>query len=251
MLYRYGSYLSPLNEAGILIQREAVTSEASGLQLGFRERWTLNGFLQATDPYTLTALLTLLELAFARNNQPLQLLANDGFTVLRQLAPLGALGGTRVVQGPQYLDDGTADAEYSTYRRYQCIVEGGYAYAGVPGTALLAYHESITTRGTGGPRFVYRQPLTGYPQKQLVAENTPVLVTQRGEAVGLTAYPFYPAPIWPEAEHEDRRELEFGNPKKTGGNVGAVYVEWPVRWTYVFEDIALPESANPNVVTGI
>ena len=249
MYIRFGTYTSALNEAGVSFQREDVTSEASGLLIGFRETWTINGFLQAASPALLTILIDTLEIAFSRNNQPLQLVANDGQTILRQMAPLGALGGTEVVQGPQYPDDGRSSAEYSTYRTYQVVVRGGYAYPNVPPTALLSFHEMISFAG-GGPRFVHRQPLNGLPQKQLVADSTPFLAVQQGQAVGLNAYPVPPDPIWPDAEHIDQRRIKPGSPKKKGGAVGAVYIEWPIEWEYHFEDVA-PLDGVPNVVTGI
>lgn len=84
----------------------------------------------------------------------------------------------------------------------------------------------------------------------MVADSTTVRVIQRGSAVGLSDYPIVPDPIWPEAEHEDKRSVNFGNPKKTGGVIGSVYTEWPVEWTYEFEDTA-PLIGVPNVVTGI
>lgn len=249
MQYRWGSYLSAVAEAGISIQREDVMSEASGLLVGYRETWTLNGFLQANTPYLLTAAVIGLELAFSQNNQLLQLIAPDGQTVLRQMLPLGALGGTRVVQGPSYPEDGRASAEYSTYRTYTVSVMGGYAYATTPSTALLAFHEQLSFTG-GGPRFVFRQPLNGLPQKQSVADSTPYRVVQRGSAVGLSAYPVPPPPLWPDAEHQDQRRIEFGNPKKMGGMTGIVLVEWPAEWEYHFEDSG-PLTGTPNIVQGV
>lgn len=244
MYIRYGAYLSALNEAGVAFSRESIFAPATGLQIGIKETWTITGFLQATGPFTLAAAMATLELAFSVNYMPLQLIANDGVTVLRMLEGVTPFGGTVVASPPSYLEDGRNNAEGSTYRTYRVVVEGKYAIPNVPGggagaSPTLAWHETITQRGTGGPRFVFRQNLTNRPLKQQVAAMTPIHVVQRGQAVGMTRYPIPAAPIWPEAEHEDQREIEYTTPTRMGG----VYVEYPVNWTYVFEDVQGAGSA--------
>lgn len=249
MYFSYGSYRAALNESAITMQRHDLTSEATGYLYGFEETWTVSGFLQAATTAALMPLIGALEVAFSRGNQPARLIDNDGVTVRRLLPALTPLGGTYVLSGPSYPASGEGDAEWSTFRRYQVVISCRALYPSVPATTLLAFNESLTFTG-GGPRFVFRQPLIGLPQRQQVAQSTPYVVTQRGRAVCLGTYPTPPSPIWPEAEHTDRRRVTPDNPKKQGGPVGNVYVEWPIEWEYYFEG-ASPFVGLPNVLQGI
>jgi hypothetical protein len=227
-----------------------MTNDATGLLYGCEETWTINGFLQATDPVSLTVLVTGLELAFSINFLPLTWFANNG-ALIRMLPGISPLGGTRIVSPPYYPEDGRTNAEFTTYRTYTVVVMGRYQFlqgaAGAGATPTLVWQESIQQRGAGGPRFVFRQPINGLPRKQTVATSTPVRVVQRGNAVGLMDYAPLSEPIWPAAEHLDQREVQMGTPKRSGG----VYLEYPSNWSYVFEDIGAPIIFRPNPFSGV
>lgn len=236
-------------EAGLSIAREGITSQATGYLVGIKERWTIQGFLQAADPVSLTALSTQLELAFTVNFQLAQLIANDGLTVLRFMLPATPFGGTRVISPPSYPEDGLHTAEYSTYRTYQVAIEGIAALPAIlaqGANPTLFFHETITKRGTGGPRFVYRQPLTGLPQQQQTAQFTPIHIVQRGNAIGLSGYPFNGDPsslavVPVQNEHVDQREIELANPDRAG----AILFNYPLSWTFVFEGTSFDELTSP------
>lgn len=248
MQFRYGSYLSSMSEAGLSIEREGITG-ATGFLVGIRERWTIEGFLQASDSNALTGLCTQLELAFTANFQLAELIGNDG-SVLRFMLPFTPFGGTRVISPPSYPRSGLTDAEYSTYRTYKVVIEGVAALPAIlaqGANPTLFFHETISKRGTGGQRFVYRQPLTGLPQQQTVAEYTPIHIVQRGNAIGLTSYPFFGDPfdflaVLPRPfEHQEMEEIEKGNPDRAG----ALFYNYPLSWTFVFEGTSFDTIESP------
>lgn len=249
MIIGFGTWTSALDEAALVISKQDLTSDATGYLYGYEEQWTITGVLQAAATLLLQPLIAALEIGFSRNNQPAVLATNTG-VVLRSLPALTPLGGTRVVSGPEYPDSGENSAEYTTYRRYRVVIAARIPYPQVPADALLSFHESLSFHGSGGPRFVFRQPLNGFPQKQLVADATVCRVRQRGSAVGLGAYPPVPLPLWPEAEKEDERRIDYQNPRKYGGPQGDIYVEYPVEWEYSFESVE-PLFGLPNVAIGV
>lgn len=233
MYFTWGVYRSALSEAGIAFSRKPITSEATGLQIGIEESWTINGFLQGSGPEALAEMQLALEAAFSVNYMPAALIANDGVTILRSLLGITPLGGTRVTAAPSYLDDGRGNAEGSTYRSYQVVIEGRYALPAilVAPNVTLFWHETIQLLGTGGPRFVYRQPLNGMPKRQMTAQFTTMQIIQNGNAIGMLGWPDPPLPIWPEDEHQERRRIDMGNPER----LGSIFTNWPISWSYSME----------------
>ena len=189
---------------------------------------------------------TALEAAYAVNGQTLTLALAPGVNV-RTLAGVTTVGNTVVQGGVDFPEDGSKDAEGTTFRRYAITVVGRYPISG--DNVTLAFTERLTISGTGGPRFVYLQPLTGTPQKQQVATNTPYRLTQRGQAIGLYTWPTPPAPLFPFDEHVDQRTIDPGQPKRIGAGVGLQYVEFPIDWSYVHESSS-SLAATPTLWTG-
>jgi hypothetical protein len=243
MRVRWGNYLHDDGEVGVAFHKQPLRTEGQ-LQYGVAETWVISGFLQANNLALLQARIQALEFAYSFNNQTISLLDSLG-NVGRTMAGVTEIGGTQVVDF-SYPEDGRADAEYSTFRRYVIRVEGRYQLP--VGNVLLSWAESVTFVG-GGPRFVHKQPLTGLPQKQYVAQATPFRAVQRGTAVGLKDWPLPPGPVWPADEHTDRRQITPGHPKRSGGAVGLVFTEYPVEWSYEFEASA-PLVGQPTLWTG-
>jgi hypothetical protein len=136
-------------------------------------------------------------------------------------------------------------AEYSTFRNYTIALEAEWL---APQATLLAWQETIRFQG-GGPRFAYLEPINGQPVKQLLKQATTFKATQSGEAVGYAAYPLPALPIWPDAEHTDRREIRYELPRRMGPPGNPTYTQFKVSWSYSFEDsgplLGLP-TAWPN-----
>lgn len=242
MILKYGAYSHANNEASVIVRKTPKFNEG-GFAVAMLERWEIAGFLQAANQTALTAAIDSLSAAYAIQGQDLALYLDDGATrTSHAIASAATIGGTRVVQAPSFPQG--AGAEYSTFRSYAIAVEAEIPTVG-PQT-LLFFEESLVFSG-GGPRFVFLQTLNGFPQKQQVAQTTPHQAQQSGRAVGYGAYPFPPAPIWPAAEHRDRRRIDYKTPNRQGTTGAQVsFVEYEVSWAYAFEE-ATPLSGIPTV----
>ena len=240
MLLRYGNHTHAAGECAVQISRVSLLSEA-GVPYVLRERWTIDGFLQAAEGAALTAAIDALLAAYALPGQDLVLLMPDGTTPSsHRLLAAETVGGPRVLA--VHFPHGR-DGEYSTSRRYRIEVEADVPIVS-PDTVLLAWHEWVGFTG-GGPRFVYLPTLAGPPVKQVVAAATPYRGIQAGHAVGYAGWPLAPDPLWPAAEHVDRRRLIHVTPRRSGPAAAPVFTQFETRWHYEFEsDVALVGSPH-------
>ncbi len=229
MYLKYGNYQHAANEVSVVISKQGLFSEA-GIARGVRERWDIQGRLQAGDQASLSAAMDALAAAYAIQGQDVGFYFDDGAASSHRIVSRNADGGVRVVVPPSFPQG--KGAEYSTFRTYSLAVEADLLdyQAG-----LLSWTESLSFQG-GGPRFGFLQPVNGLPQKQLLVQSTTYRAAQSGSATGYFAYPTPPAPIWPEAEHVDQREVRYELPKRSGPTASATYTQFKVSWSYHFED---------------
>lgn len=239
MYLSYGSYTHPAGEVTVAIQRTPTFNEGGQLY-GYKETWHIQGFLQAVDQRSLTTALNSLKAAYSQQAGDLVLHLDDGTFTTHALLAVNCIGGTRVVGGPSFPDG--KGAEYSTYRNYEITVEGD-----VPNVDanLMAFMEVVTFEGDGGPLTVILQTLTGQPQKQTTAQQTPFRATQQGSAIGHFAYPPIPLPIWPDALIHPRVKPTKKLPKRSGPIGRPTYTEWEVSWSYEFESVT-PLVGDPT-----
>jgi hypothetical protein len=231
VIVQWGSFVHA--DGSVAARIEVLPQRAEGNQYhAFILRWTLTGRIDANTQALLVAAIKLLEAAYSQDNQNLTLFQNDGITVAASIVTAATIGGTRVVSGPIYYEDGQRDAEFSTFRRFQIVIE---ALVSTGTVQLLAWAESVGFKGTGGPRFVMRQPLIQLPQKQPVAQATPIRALQRGRAIGWLDWPAPAPPQWPEHFKEDESEVLYNEPKRYGPPGAPMYVEFETTWSYVFE----------------
>jgi hypothetical protein len=231
MILKYGSYAHDPNEATLAITRQP-RRNAAGQIVGYVERWRIAGVKQAATQADLTTALAALKAAYASGGSDLRLVLDDGVTATAHaLLSAGSVGGTRVLGGVEFPVG--RGAEYTTFRSYQVTVEADYLDSQV---SLLSFIETLSFAGSGGPIFRYLPTLNGPWQRQTVAETSNYFVTQRGQAIGSRAYPAPTAPLWPAAEHRERRVIEYRSPRPGSRNSGDT--EWPIAWTYVFESHA-------------
>ncbi len=221
---KYGSYQHETNEADVSIARVA-RFNSGGQRIGYTETWRITGRLHAADQAAITAAINSLRGAYLDGND-LTLFLDNGTAMAHSLTSVNAIGGTRVIEGPEFREG--AGAEYSTFRTYQIAVEADIRTANVP---FLAWTESVSFQGGGGAAFVHLRPLTGLPQKQQVAQATTYRATQSGSAVGELSYPSFPGPLWFSDEIAEQRQITYKAPKRAG----LTYVEFEVSWSYSFE----------------
>jgi hypothetical protein len=204
-----------------------------------RERWDIQGRLQAADQATLSAAITALETAYSVPGQDVGFYFDDGAPTTHLIRSADTIGGVRVVVPPGYPQG--KGAEYSTFRGYAIALEAELAD---DRAGLLNWHETLGFKG-GGPQFGFLEPINGLPQKQLLKQFTTFRATQSGEAVGYLGYPSPAAPIWPEAEHINQREIRYELPRRSGPPASASYTQFKVTWSYTFED-AGPLVGSPT-----
>lgn len=241
MRLSYGGYIHADAECAVQIQTTPMRNEGNQYY-AYRSHWTITGYLEAASQNALIAAITALEAAYSVDGGNLVLLANDLTTVAARLTSANCIGGTRIIEGPSYPEDGQRTAEFSTFRNYRIEVEGLVG----TGVQLLAWTESLSYRGTGGPRFVHRQPIVDLPQKQQVAQATPVRVMQEGRAVGFLDWPVPPSPQWPADVKEDEIEIRFNQPKRYGPPGSPSYREFETTWSYPHEGVG-PFAGFPNL----
>lgn len=236
MYLRYGDYLHDSGELDDLqISRETQRAE-TGVVSTLIERWTMRGIKQANDVDDLTTKLQAMELAYSLQGQSAGLFQDNGTVTAHYLDTSRTIGGVRVVSigYPVGLHE-----QYVDWRTWEIVLEAEYPDAG-RGT-IVSYVETISSMG-GGPRFVMQQPLYGIPQKWQVASNTPYRAVQTGSAVTFRDYLQYPAPMWPQHEHTDRRVQSKITPELVNGEVR----NYRTEWTYEFESIS-PLFGTPRL----
>jgi hypothetical protein len=229
MYLKYGNYQHASGEAAVAISKTAVFTEA-GIARGIRERWTINGRLHAADQASLSAALDALQAAYRLQAQDVGFYFDSGQPSNHVIRSAQTNGGVRVV-GPPSFPEGQG-AEYSTFRSYIITLEAEWLQFDA---GLLAWNETLDFTG-GGPQFVFLEPITGLPQKQLLKQCTTFKVTQSGEATGYLGYPTAAPPLWPDAEHIDKRRLDYELPKRKGPPGSPTYTEYRITWNYSFED---------------
>lgn len=241
MILAYGSYRHALAEAGLSIRRETQFT-ANGVPTSIRERWRIDGVLQAESPEAVTRAIHDLQTAYSRQLQDVALYLPDGTTpTAHVILSRDTIGGVRVTQPPSFPQG--RGAEYSTFRSYTIELEADLPVSGEANPSLR--WEEVLSFSGGGPRWVYLATLAGPPVRQQVEESTPYRATQSGRAVGLREYPTPAAPIWPSAWHQDASTITRRLPRRIGAGTAATETDFEVTWLYQFES-ASPLVAQPS-----
>lgn len=205
------------------------------------KRMVISGELLGTSATTIDAKVATLQSVFAVNGGLCRLLQTDGTATRFILGETGSFGGCKVLDGPTFtLEDGKA--HYCTGLPFTVAMEAEYP---VLGAQLVAFQETITRVGTGGPRRVTIELDNAFPAEQIVSQATPVVVVQTGEAIGFATYPVFPDPIFPtQVDLPDGYQTTVGSPRVDGG----AYVDFPIRWNY---RMTLPQTVTiPYPSTG-
>lgn len=245
MYGKYGSFTHPDNE----ITLSSVVAQRVPNQRGFayvlRKRIQISGVIvldtsSLTTSQAQSALRTAInarEAAYSVDGQDFSFRHDDGSLSSHYLSSSTALGGVRVIDRNFPKGD---QAEYASGRTFTVSLEADYPIAD---GELMSFQETVEITGTGGPRTVVIEVLNGPPQEQTVNQRTKVTMTQRGSAVGYTAYPIndVPGPISPNGEKFDRRQRSLVSPTSQNG----AFINWGVNWGYFFE-FTDAVNATPN-----
>lgn len=228
MYLRYGSYVHADSEVLIAIDKETLRDERDN-PYAIRERWHISGELQAASQSALTTAIAALITGYSREGLDAGFFDNNGAATAHGLISARTIGGVKIVK-PPFFPKGDG-AEYSTFRRYEIVLEADFPSVN---EVITAWMETITLGG-GGRREKWLNCLNGPPIKQLVNASVTYHASQQGQAVGFFGYLTPPLPLWPNDEHLEQRQIERSSPKRRG----AALINYPVSWRYVFE------AANP------
>jgi hypothetical protein len=231
MYLKYGNYQHAVGEVAIAISKQALFSEA-GLPRGVRERWDVQGQLHAENQAALSAAIDALRAAYAVQGLDLGFYFDDGQPSSHRILSAETNGGVRIVAPPSFPQG--RGAEYTTFRNFTLSLEAELLD---PQASLISWSETINLQG-GGPQFGFLEPINGPPVKQLLKQSTTYHATQAGQATGMRGYPAVPPPIWPDAEHVNRRQIRYELPQRAGPPGNPTFTNYRVSWTYTFEHSA-------------
>jgi hypothetical protein len=229
MYLKYGDYSHSIGEAAIIINKTSVLDDA-GRKVGYKENWQISGMLEGTDSATLTTNIRALETAYGVNGRDLKLLNDDGSETAHKLINADSISGVQIETLNYPVGEG---AEYTTFRRY--TISAFADFSNLPGSGsdgTITFSQVITTRGTGGPRKVVLETRNGPPVVQYVSQRTPIYITQSGFAVGYISYPPPPAPIEPQWEDLEQREIRYEAPSVK--SLVGIDSEYRISWNYSF-----------------
>lgn len=230
MFLRYGSYQHDTNEAYPAGFTQTVQYSNRGRAQLVRKTMQVEGVIipSAASQSNITAALREFESAYARGlslSQTVGFYQDDGTPTPHVLPATGALGGVRILS----IDYPRADrAEYATQRTFRVVLQADYRAST---DDLVSWQETIRIIGDGGPAEVLQLLANGVPQRQTVAQRTPVFAQQTGRAVGYLAYPSFPQPIWPFAIDRPRIEQVMEAPQLQRSS----FVNYGIAWNYPYQ----------------
>lgn len=235
MYFQYGSYAHTAGTVNLVSHAKRSLYNARGYSSIVLESLTIDGFITGSTQAAIDTAIAAVEAAYAEDGKDAGLYTDAGAATIHFLDSSNSLGGVRVTNVAFNDSDGS---QFATQRSFTITLEAEFV-GGSDG--LESWQQTIRVVGTGGPRGTVVETLTGPPQIQRLAARTAVLATQSGSAVGLLAYPKYPAPLWPAVEQLDRREQSKASPQ----NVRGSFRNWPISWSYSFLS-PTPLGGNPG-----
>lgn len=246
MILKYGTYAHQEGEVSFTTERTALNGE-KGEVIGYTERWTISGQVQAASQAALTTAIAALEAAYSRHGKDLVLYLSDGTTEtahkLKQSQSRPP--GIQVVSGPRYPDG--QGAQYSTFRDYEIVVQADILItppfapdAPESPSNLGSYTETVSIIGNGGPRHGVRQGLIR-PQIQTLAQSTPIYGQQSGQAVGRFSFPPANPPSLPGV-HQDQRSVTRDFSRGEDGKP-----QYTTSWDYSATWVGGSSTPNPRV----
>jgi len=223
----WGEYAFPSNGVTVKSRRKTERGE-DRLPYMYTDTIECEGYLEGSGQADLTAKQIAMMTAMKVPGKDLILKQDGGLESATVIRNAGSLSGTLIVDGPNFEE--VKGPEYATQRKFRFLAEADYPMPTLTGTAIIDWSETITVSG-GGPLYVVQPAIEGPPQRQKVYDQTPVIATQRGYAVGFLGPPAVPGAIWPFAL-KHAIDGSVTTPKKMGRGV---YRKYRVEWAYSFE----------------
>lgn len=235
MYFKYGDYQHADNEVELSAFSTRTIRNARGAIERFVRTLTIRGVLKADTQADIKTAVGNLEAAYVSGAGDAALYHDDDTISHHALDASETMAGV-IVNDIRWLP---GNGEYATGRSYEISLEAHYRAVLATGT-IIQHAETITFRGSGGPRKVMVDTMTGVPIEQTVNSFTPVRATQTGSSVGWRGYPTIPAALYPSNVTHDTG-YQYGAPTAVEGQ----YLYYPVSWTYNMQFATAPTPASP------
>jgi len=250
MRYEVGGYQFQVGEVALeTIEKELVRNNR-GLRSMFRVKHNCTGQLLvdgslatvAQQQNDLKERMFEMEQAFAADRVDAGMLHDDG-TRSHFYFENGATESGTILTPPNF--GGEAGVEYAALSSFSFSIEA--YYLDPVAEAMSAFSETVSYKGTGGPRRVVVEMDTGPPRIQQVSTNSAITAVQSGTIVGLKGW-IDPTPlsaIGTELVHE--RNISRGEPTRIGPGDGVTpdsgLIDFPTDYSFHFVLTSPPLSA--------
>ncbi len=195
----------------------------------------------ADGQYALSTRMAQIQAAILYNGKNVGLLHDNGTPSQMFLDSSQSQSGVRITRYP-FPEPNIRGADYASSLTCRCSFEAEYSSNQIggegpaPSNVLVAYNESLSYLGNGGPRTAIQEYITGAPEKFTLADKTACFATQTGAAVlegynrdqfAAISVPYYRDHVTHDSIGERRTITQLTNGKWSCA----------IEWEYKFESI--------------
>jgi hypothetical protein len=226
MIFKFGSFSHPVNEINLasFSQRRIFNGRAKPDTL--RKTMILEGVFIGASASTITSAINARQTAYLGAPQDAGLYLDDGTTPTSHV--LDSSDSETGVNCIAFDFPEGSPAEYATGRKFRVELQADYLDD--EASEIVAYKETVSFQGTGGPRIIWVENDTAAPVAQQVSAYTPVYAQQSGFCVGRTDYLTVPNPYWPDYLDAPTKGIANSTPDLAGTK----YRNYERRWDYKF-----------------
>jgi len=196
----------------------------------------MNGFVKGSSQSSLNNKIKQVQNAYRLPAQSSGLYHDNGSATPHLLTADGTFRGIET----SFQWTNSNNAEYATGRSFAATMTVRKVLQGVDD--IVQFSETVTVRGTGGPRRHTGVLQQGNPRRQIIAQKTPIFITQAGNAIGRFSAPAPPAPLYPSDEDYEQRTNSATSPNRDSG----IFQDYGVNWSYSFTLLGGDPKPQPN-----
>jgi hypothetical protein len=219
--FRYGGHQHPVNECNLVRVDQRNSLSPRGRRLQNTLTFYLMGELQYTGAELIAKCSDLIN-AYRNDYGNAALYYDNGTATTHQMDNGTSVSGVRVLHRSWAKGDA---AELANKRTFSIVLQASYDDCE---DQIVSWTERLRYIGNTGPRFEVIDTFNG-PQFLQTAAVTAQRIIQTGVAVGYSAHPLPPGPVFPGFEHQDQRQVELISGRMQGQ--GARF--FPTTWQYV------------------
>ncbi|UUO04622.1 hypothetical protein M4951_14610 [Blastopirellula sp. J2-11] len=227
MYLKIGDYTHEIGGPQLSITQRPVLSEG-GVPLAQLHTWQIQGIVTGGGQTDIDTKIAALVAAYRGGGFDATLLLSDGVTPSQHVLKNNrAVGGVRVISGPDFPNGG--GAEYATKRTFAVTLEAEIPIENAA-TALLNFRESLSLSG-GDRRVEWTETKLGPPRPQITRRQTIYRAVQSGQAVGYLQYPTFPGFLFPQQYAVESPRLTYGGGKRrSSGDFTDFSLSWEIRY---------------------